>query len=209
MNRVSDNPKSLSAMTARSGKCHLKSPASERLAGDMVDCRSIEYQKAFDSARQFRLAADVPDPAEIAFSFFAHVGNKDQAIPEGVTKIGAFTRLRKGLDRFSQRQQRREAGSIVGNSRPRRSPSRSSETSSLVRGASTVSRRGRGNQRACRIGDERSQYVAGAVDAGMPAERPELSGHPFRALLFEESRRGNAAQLQVILFTHCFSRVNH
>ena len=157
-------------------------------------------RKRFDSGRQVRLAADVPHPAEIAFSFFAHIGNEEQAIPEGVTKIGAFTRLRKGLDRFSQRQQRREAGAVVGNSRPAQIALAIERN--IFFGAGREHRievRGDRNQRACRIGDERSQNVAGAVDAGMPAERPELSGHPFRALLLQESRRGNAAELQVNL----------
>ena len=56
---------------------------------------------------------------------------------------------------------------------------------------------GEKDERPLRGGSEGDEDVAGAVDAGVPAERAALGGEPVGALLFEKSWRGDAAELEV------------
>src|SRR5438477_9717125 len=46
---------------------------------------------------------------------------------------------------------------------------------------------------------KRGYHIARAVEFGFPSEGAKLFGHMRRALLFKESRRGDAAELQVPL----------
>ena len=61
-----------------------------------------------------------------------------------------------------------------------------------------IEMRGQGDVGAFAVLHRMGDHVAGAIDARDAAEGAELRQHPLGALLFEESGRGNAAELQLL-----------
>ena len=104
-----------------------------------------------------------------------------------------------GLHSLGDGQQRRQPGAVIRNAGTAHIAVAVDRDIFFCAGREHgIEMRGERDQRACRdCAFERGQNVAGAIDPDVPADRAELRGHPFGALLFEESGRGNAAKLQV------------
>jgi hypothetical protein len=172
--------------------------AAQCMACNMVGRGSVEYKEGSDMVDQIGLAADVPHAAQISFPFFSHVGDQQDPAPERVPDVGSPGRLRDRLNGFRQPQERRQARAVIGDAG-------SAEVAFAIdrdivpaaRREDGVEMGGDGNPRRRRFGNKRSQNIAGPVDTRVPTEQAKLRSHPLSALLFKESGRRDAAELQM------------
>ena len=132
-------------------------------------------------------------PLKFPFALLAHVGDEDQARLGIVDRRRGFQGARDGEQGGESRAVVGDAGAVetaVGIDR---------DLLAGLRGDDRIEVRGEGDQRAFTGGIEERDHVAGAVDLGVAAVALELRGHPLGAAVLEEGRRGDAAQLEVLL----------
>ena len=122
------------AMSAGSGEGDLEAAAAQRAGGDVVGVGAVHHQKGSDLARQRRLLAEMPHAQQVAFALFADIGDQQQAAWQ-FRQVGrrSSRRAPRPAGRPARRRCRRRPGRETG--RPA-----STAISSLLRGASTVSR---------------------------------------------------------------------
>src|SRR5689334_25405532 len=94
------------AMAAGAGDADVEAAAGQGLRRDVVGVRSVEDQERLNAAAGTRLAAEVAHAAEIAFAFFADVGDEDQTVEE----IGIVERT----DDAGDGEECGESGAVVG-----------------------------------------------------------------------------------------------
>src|SRR5581483_2474007 len=122
------------------------------------------------------------------FSLLAYIRDQKNTIPECPAEIG----IGYGPERLCDREQGGKAGAVIGHAWPAHIP--------VAIDGDIVFQTGRENgievggdrdKRSGRVRLERSQNIARTIDSSVPAERAELGGHPFRALLLHEGRGRN------------------
>ena len=97
-------------------------------------------------------------------------------------------------------EQRGEACAVIGDAGAEKfSVARNLYIFGRARGEYGIEMGGDGNGRRIAAALKRCDYVAGAIDLGVPIEVPKTGGDPFGALLFEEGRGGDAAEFEVLL----------
>ena len=160
----------------------------------IIDGRAIQNQKRRDLRQQRRLPANVAHAAQIAFAFFAHIGDQQQSPPEIVFAAG----VRRFADSARDGQQRGQTSAIVGDSGALHDALGIHRNIFFnARRQHGIEMRRHGHQQTIGVRVQRNQNIAFAIDAGVPAEGAELGGHPLGARQFVESRRGDATKLQV------------
>src|SRR5882757_9639862 len=117
----------------------------------------------------------MPDSTEISLSFFTDVGYEEQPIPE----VGT---IESRPDCLGNCQQRRQTRAVIGNARAPHIPVPIDRDIFLcARGEHRIYMCRHRYQSTLWICFERSQYVSSAIDAHVPADRPELRGYPLGA----------------------------
>ena len=67
-------------MAARTGDGDIEAAAGEGLGSDVIGVGPVQDQKGLDAAAGAGLTAQIAHPAQVAFAFFAHIGDEDQAV---------------------------------------------------------------------------------------------------------------------------------
>ena len=180
------------AMPAGAGDGHFKAAAGQGPAGDVIGVGAVQNQERFRPG-SIRLPAQVAHAAQVALAFLSHVGDQQ----------GRQRRVRQGRRRVpggGQGQQRGQARAVVGNA--------GSQEPAVAGKLDFVRRAGREHRIQVRrnrhrgavaAAGQRGDHVARTVQARFPAQALKALRHPLGALLLQEGRRGNAAQLEVLL----------
>ena len=180
------------AMPARAGDGHFKAAAGQGPAGDVIGVGAVQNQEGFGPGT-IRVPAQVAHAAQVALALLAHVGDQQ----------GRQRRVRQGrrcVPGRGQRQQRGQAGAVVGNP--------GSQEPAVARKLDFVRRAGREHRIQVRrnrhggavaAAGQRGDHVARTVQARFPAQALEALRHPLGAFLLQEGRRRNPAQLEVLL----------
>ena len=167
MHRIADS-EIAPAMAARAGERDFEAAAAKRLGGDVIERGAIQNQKCRNLRDQRGLPADMAHAAQVAFAFFAHVGDQQQTPP------GALFLGRHLFDGAGNGQQRRESGSVIGDAGAEQNAfgiERNIVLHAWREHGIEVS--GNGDERTFRMGIERGQHIALTIDTGVPAERRE------------------------------------
>src|SRR5579863_1349807 len=197
MHRVGD-AEIAPAVPACPRELNFETATAERLRGDMIRRRAIEDEEGADSLNQFGLRAEVPDSRQVPLALLADVCHEKQSAPD-IGEIG------RGLYGPGHGEQRGEARTVVGDTRTAKVAfDVDRDVFPDARRNNSVEVSGERNQRSFRFGMKGRKNIARAIDSHVPADRTELTGHPFGTLLFEKSGRRHATELQMDLIDPLF-----
>ncbi len=177
-------------MSARTAHDHFKAAAAQGFGHNRVRARAIENHAVGDRILPAWRGKNVPHPTQIAFALFAHIANKNkrQRVPHP-----------HRTQQCGNREHRRHARAVIGNSRPIQSAALLANVQRRVRRKHSIDVRAQRHIALSESGMQ-TEHVAHIIDANIiEGDFAKALGQPCPACRLAKRRRRNPRHLHLPL----------